>query len=260
MIRKLKAAAIAAIMVTAVAVPSTGVLAATVIATLDGGAGGGSVTRHIVSGFGSSSSGIELMAERFDLTRTGGTDATIFAGLGGITDFFAFCVEPREFIYEGASVSYTVSTLAQAALSSIGGIGATKADQIAELFGRFQPNLAATMSDIQAGALQIAVWEIVREFSYNPLNVYSGNVYYDPGSDNPNGMISLAQTYLSAINGAGPRAVGLEALTVAGGQDLLVQVVSAAPEPMTWAMMIGGFLAIGMMLRRRPETARALAA
>lgn len=253
MLKSLKAMAAGAIMCAAVAIPSTGALATTVIATLDGSDAGGTVTRHIVSGFGSSSSGINLSAERFDLTRTGGTDLQNLAGPGALDEFYAFCVEPREFIYQGQSVTYAMSPLADAAMSSIGGIGAVKADQIAELFGRFQSNLAAPMSNVQASALQIAVWEITREFSTNALNVSTGNVFYDTGSDSPSGAISLAQTYLSAINGSGPRAQGLRALTVDGGQDLLVQVVSAAPEPATWLMMIGGFGMIGAAARRRRQ-------
>lgn len=48
--------------------------------------------------------------------------------------------------------------------------------------------------------------------------------------------------------------VGIGTISGLGG------VVSAAPEPMTWAMMIGGFMLIGMALRRRPEQAALLAA
>lgn len=47
------------------------------------------------------------------------------------------------------------------------------------------------------------------------------------------------------VNGSSS-GVGIGALSDAGGG-----VVSAAPEPMTWAMMIGGFMLIGMTLRRR---------
>ncbi len=251
MIRNLKGAAAAAVMFASMAVSATGAHAATVIATMTGAASGGIVTRHIVSGFGSSPSGIQLSAERFNMNRTGGTDLSVFAGMGLSNEFMAFCIEPREFIYEGTSISYNVAPLAQGALSSIGGMGAAKADQIAELFGRFQSNLAAPMTNLQAGALQIATWEIVREFANNALNVYNGNIFYESGSDNPNGMLSLAQSYLGAINGSGPRAQGLQALTVDGGQDLLVQVVSAAPEPGTWLMMIGGFGLIGWTARRK---------
>lgn len=255
MLKSLRAVAAAAIMVATIT-PSTGALATTVIATLEGSDAGGTVTRHIASGFGSSSSGINLAAERFDLLATGGTDVQDLAGPGAVDEFYAFCVEPREYIYQGQSVTYAMSPLANAAMSSIGGIGAVKADQIAELFGRFQSNLAAPMSNVQASALQIAVWEITREFSSNALSVYNGNVFYDVGSDNPGGALSLAQTYLSAINGSGPRAQGLRALTTDGGQDLLVQVVSAAPEPGTWLMMIGGFGMIGGIARRKRNIGR----
>lgn len=253
MMRGLK---MAATTLAVLAAPPTSALAATVIATLDGGAGGGQVARRIVSGFGSTSSPVQLLAERYDLTRTGGSDLTVFAGMGASNEFMAFCIEPREFIYEGVSVTYDVAPLAQGALSSIGGMGATKADQVAELFGRFQPNLAGPMTNIQAGALQIAVWEIVREFSSTPFNVYSGNVYYNSGSESPVGMLSLAQSYLGAIDGGGPRAQGLQALLSTSGQDLLVQTVSTAPEPGTWLMMLGGFGMIGGMVRRKRHIGR----
>jgi hypothetical protein len=66
--------------------------------------------------------------------------------------------------------------------------------------------------------------------------------------------MSLAQTYLNFVtnaNGAAPQAQGLQALTINGNQDFLVQVVSTAPEPGTWVMMLGGFGLVGGALRRR---------
>jgi len=51
--------------------------------------------------------------------------------------------------------------------------------------------------------------------------------------------------------GQGQQAQGLQAITINGNQDFLVQVVSTAPEPGTWFMMLGGFGLIGGMMRRR---------
>ena len=103
------------------------------------------------------------------------------------------------------------------------------------------------MTVAKAGALQIAIWEIVREGASNPLNVASGDIFFSGGSEA--GMLTLAQSYLTAIDGTGARAVGLFALNNDGRQDMLVQ--TAIPEPATWALMIGGFGLAGVALRRR---------
>jgi len=157
-------------------------------------------------------------------------------------------------------ITYTVLPLSQAA-TNIGGIGTTKANQVRELFGRFNSNFANPLTAMQAGAFQIAIWEIVRETPGNPLDLSSGNVFFNSGSDNIPGMLALASSYVGAIDGTGPMARNLRVLSNgvfglqgSGTQDLIIQAV---PEPASWTMMILGFGLVGAIARRR---ARALAA
>jgi hypothetical protein len=147
------------------------------------------------------------------------------------SSFFAFCIEPREFISEGGDYWYTVAPLSQGT-TNIGGMGEAKALKLEELFGRFYPVFGVPLDQQKAAALQIAIWEIVREDS-GTLDVHAGNTQFR--NETLVGTIDLAQSYLSAIDGKGPRAEGLLALisgslTVPGTQDVIVQDL---PEPGT---------------------------
>lgn len=235
----------------ATALCPTGASATTVIGTLQSVGTGDSITLHTVSPSGTTI-GAQALAGIETFTRSGGTDTSMLAG--GPNGFLAFCIEPFEDAALNATYTYTVAPLANGANSSIsGGIGTLKATQIAELFGQFAPNLATPMAATQAAALQVAIWEIVSELPANPLDVLHGNTYFTtPGSADATDMLNMAQGYLNYVtsaNGLGPQAQGLTALTVSGSQDMLVQIVSAAPEPGTWLMMIVGFGLVGHAMR-----------
>lgn len=228
--------------------------AATVVATYTAGIGG-TVVRNIVSGPGAPQFSSTQIAHRFSMDRTGGSFANTLVG-GGLADFYAWCIEPRELITQGQSITYTVLPLSQAA-SNLGGIGTAKAYQVRELFGRFNPSFATPMTAVQAGAFQIALWEIVRETAGNQLDLSSGNVYFNAGSGSLPGMLSLASSYVAALDGTGPMARNLKTLSNgtfgvqgSGTQDLVVQSV---PEPESWAMLIMGFGLVGAVSRRRTK-------
>jgi hypothetical protein len=219
-----------------------------------------SVDRHIVSGPGAPQDA-NLAMERFDLLRTGGTDTQVFRGSGVANHIYAFCLEPRQFINQNQSITYDVNTVAYAP-TNLGGMGATKGAQIEELFGRYQPDLAGPMSQLQAGALQISIWEIVRETA-STLDVYSGNISFG-GGESPAGMIALAQTYVQSLDGTGPKALGLFSITNgiygnpstdAGTQDLLVQA-NSVPEPTSIATAAFGVIGLAGMAYRRRKIAK----
>lgn len=253
---------VGAMLLAAAAFSSTAANAATIIGTLESFGAGDTITLHGVRANGTTFA-TQVLNGISIFTRTGGTSTQTLAGSSS-DSFFAFCVEPLEDAQLNATYSFNLDPVAQAAKSSIaGGIGAAKALQIAQLFGNYAPNLAAPMTMIQASALQVALWEIVSELPTNPLDVTSGNTYFStPGSSNTPQVMSLAQTYLNYVSSAGssaPQAGGLQAMTISGKQDFLVQVVSTAPEPGTWLMLILGFGLTGFVLRRRPTEAPALA-
>jgi hypothetical protein len=240
-----------ALLLFATALCPGGAQATTVIGTLQSVGTGDTITLHTTNAQGTSI-GEQVLTGLETFTRSGGTDTSTLAG--GAGSFLAFCIEPFEDAALGATYTYTVAPLANGDNSSIpGGIGSLKATQISELFGQFAPNFASPIAATQAAALQVAIWEIVSELPSNPFDVLHGNTYFStPGSADATDMLNLAQGYLNYVtsaNGTGPMAQGLTALTINGNQDMLVQVVSAAPEPGTWMMMILGFGLVGNAMR-----------
>ncbi|RYG99543.1 MAG: hypothetical protein EON57_11650, partial [Alphaproteobacteria bacterium] len=215
--------------------------AATVVATLQSVGTGDTITLHAIRPNGQTIAQ-QVLVGRSTFTRTGGTDTQTLVGSGVGNSFYAFCVEPFEDAALNANYSFTMSPLGSAANSSIsGGIGAAKSLQISQLFGQFGSNLGASMTQVQASAFQVAVWEIVSELSTNPFNVLSGNTYFStPASSDFGDVMNLAQSYLNYVGSANansPQAQNLQALTINGNQDFLVQTVGiTAPEPGTWMM------------------------
>jgi hypothetical protein len=183
----------------------------------------------------------------FKFTRTGGTQP-----LNYFTTFYAFCLEPREFVSEGNTYTYDWSALEQGA-TNIGGIGTTKANLIRELLARWNPVLGTGLTSVQAAGIQIAIWEIVRETS-GTLNVTTGTTRFrDPTYDEE---LTTAQSYLSSLTGLpnAPRLQNLYALTAIGSQDLLVQY-TGTPEP--GYSVLAGLLLAGVPLYRRLRAKKA---
>jgi hypothetical protein len=212
--------------------------ASTIVALFNGEMTSESIQRDVGDGAGF----VSTTTGMFTFTRTGGTDLTIPSGT-----LYGYCIEPREFVSPGTTYTYDFTNLDMGA-TNIGGMGVAKADLIQELFGRFYPVIGAPIDATHASAMQIATWEIVRENS-GTLDVSTGNVVYQNPEDAA--ALALAQTYLSALDGTGPRASGLYALTAVGAQDIVVQVTSAAPEPVESATTGIALIALVMIWRRR---------
>jgi len=173
----------------------------------------------------------------FSFTRTGGT----FPGALGL--FSAFCIEPREFVSAGDTYTYNVGDLSLGA-TNIGGMGTAKADQLRELYGRFYPDFGSPLTVVTAGALQIATWEIVRETS-GTLDALTGTTQFrNPSSQ---AALALAQTYLSAIDGSGPRSLGVGAGYWVGDQDIVFET----PEPAGLSVLGLSLLALFWRFRRK---------
>jgi hypothetical protein len=235
---KFKYCAHAAVAMFAVSGPAS---ATTIIATLNSMTPQQGVTVTLPSGATNTSAG------RFNFTRTGGTHPDNPLPDVPVSRFWAFCVELGQTINFGESVTYDVLPLASGG-NVIGGIGATKADEILELLGAVYPDFTQVLTNDQYAALQVSIWEITREdrgtYGYD---VFTGDVKF---SNTPAAILNLANGWLSQIDGLGQRATGIRALVSERRQDMLVQF--PVPEPGSLALTLLGLgLVAGSRRSRR---------
>jgi hypothetical protein len=159
-------------------------------------------------------------------------------------NYLTFCIEPLQSTTFD-NVPYEFKPLSEGA-TNIGGMGTTRANYVLELLGRFYPTINTPLSDNVAAALQIALWEVIRET--NPtFDVSTGFVRFRNASGT--NVLNQAQTYLNALNGNGPRASGIWALNSNTYQDVLFQT----PEPTTYALIGTSLLGLAHLRRRKTK-------
>lgn len=168
------------------------------------------------------------LAGIFNWTRTGGD----WTGLQG--NFIAFCTELTEHVSGGGNYTYTVATVENVP-TVLGGMGAAKADQMRELFGRYySPAFTYALGGTQATAMQLAIWEISHEQTAT-LDISAGSAQF---TNNDAAAVALAQAYVSSIDGTGSHDFSIYALAAEGVQDMIV------PAPGSLALVGAGALAI----------------
>lgn len=166
---------------------------------------------------------------------------------GGGDTLQGFCIEPRQTVNVGQTYTNTIAPLSTGT-NNIGGMGQLKADLIVELFGRYLQDFNAPLTRQEAGALQVAVWEIVREDS-GILDVYSGDIYFWATNEDPIGTVALAQSFVQSLDGTGPKLTNLYALNNGTAQDIIVQLQT--PEPPAMGILGLGLIGLGALRRRK---------
>jgi hypothetical protein len=170
-----------------------------------------------------------------------------FSVPGGGDTLQGFCIEPRQTVNVGQTYTNTIAPLA-AGTNNIGGMGQIKADLVLELFGRYLQDFNAPLTRQEAGALQIAVWEIVREDS-GILDMYSGDIYFWATNEDPLGTVALAQSFVQSLDGTGPKLRNLYALSNDTAQDIIVQLQT--PEPRSMGILGLALLGLGVLRRKK---------
>lgn len=147
----------------------------------------------------------------------------------GIPDFGAFCVEPLQDLSYGQTLVYQVQNTATLA----------NAGTIARLVGGY---LASSQTDIDAAAVQWAIWEITTE-SLASQSLLTGDVRII-GAANAS-LINLANQYLANVNTYTPAT--LSYLTNNTYQNVVTW--NSVPEPTS--ALLGGLSCLLLLRRRR---------
>jgi hypothetical protein len=200
---------------------------------IDAGTGPSAITAYTLNG-------VKDFADAgvFHWTRSA-TNPGTYAGVPAAgKNFDAFCLEPDQEIPSGANVAYTVVDLPSAPpeISPRGMMGAAKADQIRELWGRFRA--AVGTDNVKAAAFQIAIWELVCD---SGKDLAAGAFTADTSNPTAVAIKNQAQAWLDQVNGAGAKA-NLLALTSPIDQD---QIFEVPPPPPTTPLGPGMTATIG---------------
>ncbi len=143
--------------------------------------------------------------------------------------FAAFCIEP---LAGNSTLAATYS------VSSFTGAEAT------HLAALYQTSFSASMSANEQAAFQLAVWEFTQETS--TFGTQTGTFRATAST----AVTTLADSYVSAALGfTGTSTYQVSKLTSGDYQDLVVAAV--VPEPQTYALLLAGLGAVGLIARRR---------
>jgi hypothetical protein len=208
---------------------------------------------EIISVWGGGLDALDVYAGVYMLDKTDGTGEGELWPDGLISGFCAELSEAAPEIASGYSVIALEDGLVPTGLLG-GPIGATKAEHIRELWGRFyDPSWAGSGSfdsqqNSQAAAFAAATWEIINEgLPTSPLkwDVKTDGTEGSLGFRSEYGDAATANSWLHALDGTGPKA-DLRILAYNGSQDYIAEV----PEPATIALLgLSGVL--GLLHRKR---------
>ncbi|HEY7118293.1 MAG TPA: hypothetical protein VH475_17020 [Tepidisphaeraceae bacterium] len=172
------------------------------------------------------------LAGAYNWTRAAANPGTYAGRPNPGQTFAAFCLEPDQEFPSGTNVGYTVVDLASSppSGSSHGPMGAAKADQVRELWGRFHAGIGTDNN--KAAAFQMAMWEIVTDTG---KDLTKGAFVADTSSASGAAIEQQAQAWLNQLTGCGPKA-NLLALSSCTDQDQVFEVPPQVCNPLKRGM------------------------
>ena len=193
------------------------------------------------AGFANGSESVNIVVGAPNVATTLSTQAGGFsASLNGGPSFVSYCIDLYQSIGFGTPIAgYTLLPAASHAFAN-----ANAATDIGKLFA--ENNLVN--NSVTQAAFQIAIWEIAYETA-GAYNLGSGAAQFSGGSAATSGALTLATSWLGSLSGTTNNAYNVWALDSAGNQDQVF--ATPVPEPSTYALMVGGLLAMGFVARRR---------
>lgn len=197
-----------------------------------------------------------ISVESLGLAQGGSTGMLQLSGIDTLTNAI---VTYQSFCIDVSTALYTYSTYNQGSIDA-GVVDGARQQRLAALISNAVPMIdaAATPGEASqiASAIGLGVWEILYEGTTSPYDIGNGNfsVY---GDFLP--LVGLANGFLANVtNGTwtGSPDQLMTLIDPTGGSQNQVFLASAGmpgavPEPATWAMMVLGFGAVGMAMRRR---------
>jgi hypothetical protein len=232
-----------AITVTAVAMSAATSFAGTIVAKFN------SVTPSLGVNYVSPAGNAGTTAGVFNWNRTGGTQ-TGTPAIG--SNFASFCIELTQNISPGGTYTMDVIPLAHAPVPGvppIGGMGAAKAKDLKRLWASYF-HLAA-LSNVNAAAFQVSVWEIVYEtaaqYDVNTANAGTRGAFY---ITNQSAVRNLANSWLGNL---GTAEANLAAMSHPSFQDQLV-LIPAPPAVLAGLGLLGVGVANKLRNRRSERT------
>lgn len=160
---------------------------------------------------------------------------------------YLYCLEPQQ----GTGLTGTVTTFdidptLLTAPGNVGGMSTSRAAAVMLLLGQLANPFDPSLSALDQAAMQVGLWEIVRESQAGPYSVTTGNLTVSGGSIA--GIGARAQQFLDAVNSGSGTPYAALALTNPDFQDM---VGAAVPEPASLFLLGSAGVAMLVLRARR---------
>jgi len=158
-----------------------------------------------------------------------------FSGFLNGASFTTYCTELTQDLFFGETYTdYSV-------VDGVTAWGAAKATMLGQLLTAVAQQSYVSNAD-KSAVIQAAIWEIIYESS--------GSYGFGSGTFTATSTAPLGDINWAGFAGA-PSLYKVDQLHSEGHQDLLV--ITAVPEPSTYALMLAGLAGIGFVARRRTQ-------